>query len=214
VEAQRRGIPLIHISTDYVFDGRKSSPYTEEDAVAPLGAYGRSKFEGEAAVLRACPTALVLRTSWVYSPYGHNFVKNMLRQATSHDHVRVVDDQCGSPTAADDLANAVLDILGQLDRKSIGSRTGVYHLAAQGETTWYGFASAIFAGWAKRGGRQMTSLVAIKSAEYSARACRPANSRLDCAKIEREFGIRLPSWQQSLDMCLDRLLVEARGELC
>ena len=149
VEAQRLGVPLIQISTDYVFDGRKSSPYTEEDAAAPLGVYGRSKLEGEAAVLNACPAALVLRTSWVYSPYGHNFVKTMLRLAETRDHVRVVDDQWGSPTAANDLANAILDILGQLGGEGFGSRAGIYHLAAQGETTWHGFASAIFAGWAR-----------------------------------------------------------------
>ena len=212
VEAQRRGVPLVHLSTDYVFDGRKSSPYTEEDAAAPLGVYGRSKLEGEVAVRKACPTALVLRTSWIYSPYAHNFVKTMLELAETRDDVRVVDDQWGSPTAANDLANAILDIMGQLGGEGFGSRAGIYHLAAQGETTWYGFASAIFAGWAERG-RRVTSLIAITSAEYPAPARRPANSRLDCAKIERQFGIRLPSWQRSLDACLDQLL-EAKRQPC
>jgi dTDP-4-dehydrorhamnose reductase len=212
-EAQRRGVPLVHLSTDYVFDGRKSSPYTEEDAAAPLNVYGRSKLEGELAVRKACPTALVLRTSWIYSPYAHNFVKTMLRLAETNDDVRVVDNQWGSPTAANDLANAILDIIGQLGSEGFGSRAGVYHLAAQGETTWYGFASAIFAGWAKRG-RPVTSLIAIKSAEYSAPARRPANSRLDSAKIERQFGIRLPSWQRSLDSCLDRLLAQVKWRPC
>src|SRR5262245_6408165 len=183
LEAQRRGIPLIHMSTDYVFDGQKSSPYIEEDPVAPLAVYGRSKLEGETVVLKACPAALVLRTSWVYSPFGHNFVKSMLRLAKTRDHVRVVEDQTGSPPAADDLANAVLDILGRLGGEGFGSRAGVYHLAAQGETTWHGFASAIFAGWARRGGSQVKKLIAIKSAEFAACARRPANSRLDCSKI-------------------------------
>ena len=208
VEAQRLGVPLIQISTDYVFDGRKSSPYTEEDAALPFGVYGRSKLEGERAVRNACPAALVLRTSWMYSPYGHNFVRTMLRLAEKRDHVCVVDDQFGSPTSANDLANAILDILAQLGRDGISFRAGVYHLAGQGETTWHGFASAIFAGWAGRA-RRVTRLLPIRSAEYPVAARRPANSRLDCGKIERQFGIRLPPWQRSLDTCLDRLLAEA-----
>src|SRR6476660_9124554 len=130
VEAQRLGLPLIQISTDYVFDGRKSSPYTEEDAALPLGVYGRSKFEGEGVVRNACPAALVLRTSWIYSPYGHNFVKTMLRLSETRDLVRVVDDQWGSPTAANDLANAILDVLSQAGREGFSSHSGVYHLAA------------------------------------------------------------------------------------
>ena len=213
VEAQRLGVPLVQISTDYVFDGRKSTPYTEEDAALPLNVYGRSKLEGEEAVRNACPAALILRTSWIYSPYGHNFVKTMLRLAETRDHVRVVDDQEGSPTAANDLADAILNIVVQLRRGGISSRGGVYHLAAEGATTWYGFASAIFAGWAGRG-RGVTRLVPVRSAEHQAAARRPANSRLDCGKIERQFGIRLPSWQRSLDACLDRLLAEAELQRC
>jgi dTDP-4-dehydrorhamnose reductase len=214
VEAQRRGIPLIHISTDYVFDGRKSSPYIEEDATNPLGVYGRSKLEGEAAVLKTCPGALVLRSSWIYSPYGHNFVKNILRLAKAHGCVRVVDDQSGSPTSASDLADSILDILGRVGREGFGARAGIYHVTAQGETTWHGFASAIFAGWVGRGGSPVTSLIAIKSAEYPTVARRPANSRLDCAKIERQFGIQLPPWQRSLEACLDRLLLKGKRQTC
>jgi dTDP-4-dehydrorhamnose reductase len=210
-QAQRMRVPLIHISTDYVFDGRKSSSYDEADTAAPLGVYGRSKLEGEGAVRTACPAAVVLRTSWIYSPYGRNFVTTMLRLAETQDQVRVVDDQSGAPTAASDLADAILDILGQLDGD--GSRAGLYHLAGQGEATWHVLASAIFAGWARRG-RRVPKLVAIKSAEYSAPAARPANSRLDCAKIEGEFGIRLPPWRLSLDACLDRLSVEAELQQC
>ncbi len=212
-QAQKMGVPLIHISTDYVFDGRKSSSYDETDAAAPLGVYGRSKLEGEGAVRTACPAAVVLRTSWVYSPYGRNFVTTMLRLAETQDQVRVVDDQWGAPTAASDLADAILDILGQVDGDGFGSRAGLYHLAGQGEATWHVLASAIFAGWARRG-RRVPKLVAIKSAEYSAPAPRPANSRLDCAKIEGEFGIRLPPWRRSLDACLDRLSVEAELQRC
>src|SRR5262245_53802910 len=165
LEAQRRGIPLIHMSTDYVFDGQKSSPYTEEDAVAPLAVYGRSKLEGEAVVFKACPAALVLRTSWVYSPFGHNFVKSMLRLAKMHQQIRVVDDQTGSPTSAKDLSNAIIDILVQLGGEGYGSRAGIYHLAAQGNATWYDFASAIFADLTARG-RLVTRVIPIKSTEY------------------------------------------------
>jgi dTDP-4-dehydrorhamnose reductase len=212
VQAQRLGVPLIQISTDYVFDGRKLSPYTEEDAAHPLGVYGRSKLESEEAVRNAYPSALVLRTSWLYSPYGHNFVKTMLRLAETCGPVRVVDDQLGSPTAANDLANAILDILSQLS-DGFSSRAGIYHLTAQGDTTWHGFASAIFAGWARRG-RPVTKLEPIRSAEYPAAAPRPANSRLDCRKIDRQFGIRLPDWQGSLDACLDHLLAKAELQRC
>jgi dTDP-4-dehydrorhamnose reductase len=196
-----------------VFDGRKSSPYTEEDLALPLGIYGRSKLEGEEAVRHACPAALVLRTAWVYSPYGHNFVKMMLRLAETRDYVRVVDDQWGSPTAASDLANAILDILGQVGRGNVSSRAGVYHITAQGETTWHRFAASIIAGRAGRGQR-VPRVIPISSAEYPAAACRPANSMLDCGKIERQFGIKLPPWQQTLDACLNRLLVEAELGRC
>jgi dTDP-4-dehydrorhamnose reductase len=212
-QAERMGVPLIHISTDYVFDGRKSSSYREADATVPLGVYGRSKLAGEGAVCESCPAALVVRTSWVYSPYGRNFVTTMLRLAETQDQVRVVDDQWGTPTAASDLAEAILDILGRLRGEGFGSRAGLYHLAGQGEATWHALASAIFAGWARRG-RRVPTLVAIKSAEYSVPARRPANSRLDCTKIEGAFGIRLPCWRESLDACLDRLSVEAEPQRC
>jgi dTDP-4-dehydrorhamnose reductase len=212
--AHRRGVPFIHISTDYVFDGRKGEPYTENDATAPLNAYGRSKLAGEQAVREACPAALVLRTSWVYSPYGHNFVTTMVRRAATVEEVRVVDDQHGAPTAAGDLAGAILDILQRCSREEIAARAGVHNLAAQGETTWHGLAAAIFAGLSARGGRAVPRLVAISSAEYPTAARRPANSRLDCAAIERRFGIRLPPWRQSLNSCLDQLLAEAEPQRC
>ena len=212
--AQERGVPFIHVSTDYVFDGRKPSPYTEEDAPAPLNVYGRSKLEGEAAVHRAHAAALVLRTSWVYSPYGRNFVTAMLSRAGPEqtENIRVVEDQHGAPTAAADLAGAILDIL-RLDGRDIAARSGIYHLAARGETTWHGLASVVFARLGRAGCR-VPKLVAISSAQYPAAALRPANSRLDCAKIERRFKISLPHWRQSLDRCLDRLLVRAEPQGC
>jgi dTDP-4-dehydrorhamnose reductase len=204
--AAQRGIPFIHASTDYVFDGRKEAPYREEDDPSPLGAYGRSKLAGEAAVRAACPAAVILRTSWVYSPYGQNFVTTMLRLAETRDAVRVVDDQHGAPTAAADLAGAILDLVERLGFGRAGDRgtASVYHLAAAGGTTWHGFAAAIFAGWARRGHR-VPRLEPITTAQYPTPARRPANSRLDCSKIAGAFGLRLPPWETSLERCLDEL---------
>lgn len=202
--AARHRIPFIHVSTDYVFDGRKETPYREEDPPSPLGAYGRSKLEGEAAVRAAWPAAVILRTSWVYSAYGQNFVRTMLRLAETRDVVRVVDDQRGAPTAAADLAGAILDLLTHGAVKGDGEGGGIYHLADAGETTWHGFAAAIFAGWARRGHR-VPRLEPITTAQYPTPAQRPQNSRLDCSKIARAFGVRLPPWQASLERCLDEL---------
>ena len=213
VEARKSSVPFIHISTDYVFDGRKLAAYTEEDPTVPISIYGRSKLEGEEAVRKACPAALVLRTSWIYSTYEHNFVTTMLRLAQTRDDVCVVDDQWGSPTSGNDLANAILDILRRVAPDNFSSQAGVYHLSAQGETNWHGFASAIFASWAKRG-RLVPRLVPIRSEEYPTAASRPANSRLDCGKIKRQFGISLPPWQRSLDACLDRLMAETDLQRC
>jgi dTDP-4-dehydrorhamnose reductase len=203
--AARRGVPFIHISTDYVFDGRKAAPYREDDAPAPLNAYGRSKHAGEDAVRAACPAGLILRTSWLYSPVCHNFMTTMLRLAETRDVVRVVDDQRGAPTAAPDLARAILDLAARMiamNSREAGDAAGIYHLAGAGATTWFGFAAAIFAGWARRG-RRVPALEPITTADYPTPAQRPHNSLLDCSKIERAFGLRLPAWQDSLERCLD-----------
>jgi dTDP-4-dehydrorhamnose reductase len=202
--AARRDVPFIHVSTDYVFDGSKDAPYREDDAPAPLGIYGRSKLEGERAVRETCPAGIILRTSWLYSRFGRNFVTTMLQLAQTREVVRVVDDQHGAPTAARDLARAMLDLTERMTGAGTNDRAGVYHLAAQGETTWHGFAAAIFAGWARRG-RHVPALQPITAAEYKAAARRPKNSRLDCTKIERAFGLRLPAWPASLESCLDDL---------
>ena len=208
--AARLGVPFIHVSTDYVFDGRKGTPYREDDAPSPLGAYGRSKLEGEAAVRTACPDCVILRTSWVYSPFGQNFVATMLRLAATREKVQVVDDQHGAPTAAGDLAVAILDLAAQLTAERSANRTGgLYHLTNAGETTWYGFAGAIFAGWARRGHR-VPALEPITTAQFPTAARRPANSRLDCSKIAGAFGLRLPAWQSSLERCLDELALVSR----
>jgi dTDP-4-dehydrorhamnose reductase len=202
--AARLGVPFIHVSTDYVFDGRKDGAYVEEDTPSPLGVYGRSKLEGEAAVAGAYPAGVILRTSWVYSPFGQNFVTTILRLAATREKVGVVHDQHGAPTAAFDLADGILDLIDRLAAAREDNTGGIYHLAAAGETTWHGFAAAIFAGWARRGHR-VPALEAITTAQYPTAAQRPANSRLDCSKIARVFGLRLAPWQSSLERCLDEL---------
>ncbi len=202
--AARCGVPFIHMSTDYVFDGRKPAPYREEDDPAPLNVYASSKLAGEGAVLAANPRALVLRTSWVYSCYGSNFLRTMLRLCETRDCVRVVDDQCGTPTSAADLAEAILTIADRLRSSNGVSRAGIYHLAGRGVTSWHGFAAAIFAGLARRGLR-VPPLQPIATADYPSPVCRPTNSSLDSSKAERVFGVRLPRWQSSLEICLDQL---------
>src|SRR5262245_19458483 len=147
------GIPFVHLSTDYVFDGSKRAPYVEDDAPAPLSVYGRSKAAGEEAVLERNPAALVVRTSWVYSAHGANFLTTMLKLAKSQDRVPVVADQYGSPTAGAELAHALLAMTQRLHDDPAGIAPGIYHVAGTGEATWHGFAEAIFASWARRGNR-------------------------------------------------------------
>jgi dTDP-4-dehydrorhamnose reductase len=199
-------VPFIHVSTDYVFDGSKEAPYLEDDCAFPLGVYGRSKREGEIGVLDSYPSAAILRTSWVYSPYGHNFVKTMLRLAENCERIQVVDDQYGAPTSAGDLADAILSIIGQIEEEREKKFGGIYHLTAAGKTTWCRFASAIFAGWAARGGK-VPIVEAITTADYPTPVRRPANSQLDCSKAARVFGVRLRPWRQALDSCLDELAI-------
>lgn len=175
----------------------------EDDLPSPLSVYGQSKLQGEFAVRDACADALVIRTSWIFSPAAQNFVKTMLRLAETRESVGVVNDQLGSPTAAQDLAATILAILGECVQNP-PSRAGLYHFACAGETTWYGFAEAIYAGWAKRGHR-VPRLNPITTVGYPTLARRPANSRLDCSKIQRAFGIQRRPWQKSLDFCLDAL---------
>ena len=201
--AARQGVPFVHVSTDYVFDGRKSAPYDEEDLPAPLSVYGRSKLEGEIAVREQNPTALILRTSGVYSAYGQNFVRTMLRLAETQEAVRVVNDQRAAPTFAPDLAKAMLAIVRQVIGHSAPG--GMYHLAGSGAAAWSDFAAAIFAGSARRGNR-VPKLLPIPASAFAAAAVRPANSVLDCHKVEQAFGVRLPLWQASLETCLDRIM--------
>jgi dTDP-4-dehydrorhamnose reductase len=202
--AHLREIPFIHISTDYVFDGRKRAPYLEDDVPAPLSVYGRSKLEGETAVRMICPQAVIVRTSWIYSPYGHNFLRTMVGLSATKPAVSVVDDQHGAPTSALDLAAGIMSIVQQLKSGGAGDTGGVHHLTAQGETTWHGFAAEIFAGLSRRG-HPVPELQAITTADYPTAARRPEYSCLDSSKAERVFGVRLGPWRESADMCLSVL---------
>ena len=194
---EARDIPLIHISTDYVFDGTKSSPYMETDAVSPLGVYGHSKASGEDIVRRFNPRHAIVRTSWVYGADGANFLKTMLRLAVERDEVGVVGDQYGAPTHADDLALALLDMAVQLHNVPDQNRWGTYHLAGSGQTTWHDFAAQIFQHVAASGGKT-PRLNRIATSDYPTPAKRPAYSVLDQSKIEAAFGIRMPDWRDSL----------------
>jgi dTDP-4-dehydrorhamnose reductase len=203
--ARDLGVPVIYLSTDYVFDGTKTSAYVEEDSVAPANAYGASKLAGEQAVSAATEDHVILRTAWVYGLYGRNFVRTMLTLAERRNEVSVVDDQHGCPTYAPDIAVAIIGIARSLLKNPLDPRLrGTFHLAGSGETTWAGFASAIFAFLTTKELRRPT-LTAIASADYPTPARRPANSRLNCAKLARVYGIALPSWSDSLGICLDRL---------
>lgn len=204
------GIPLIHVSTDFVFDGAKGAPYAEDDAPNPAGIYGASKLAGEAAVLAVCPRAIVLRTSWVYAATGKNFVLTMLALAKTRDHLRVVADQRGCPTAADDLADVILGIADIIARDGWQDRfAGVYHAAGAGETTWHGLASAAIARAGAFGHPQPKLIEAIATAEYPTPARRPADSRLDCSKLARVFGLALPPWDAALDRTIARVFAPA-----
>ncbi len=191
------GIPLLHISTDYVFDGTKGAPYVESDAPNPSGVYGATKLAGEQAVLAACPRALVLRTAWVYGSRGKNFVLTMLNAAKRTDRLRVVADQIGTPSSADDLAEAILALADRLADAWQDEWAGVYHMAGSGWTSWYGLATAVFEEAAARGLPHAT-VDAITTADWPTPARRPADSRLDCAKLDHVFGLRLPHWRDAV----------------
>lgn len=199
--AAELGVPFIQISTDYVFDGRKPVPYGEHDTTGPLNVYGRSKLEGEGAVRAAHEGALILRTSWVYSPFGSNFLKTMLRAGRDRATLTVVDDQIGNPTSALDLAAAILKIAPQLQ----GEPGGLFHLAGEGSTSWHGLARLIFAESRGRGGPAPT-VEAIATCDYATAAARPANSRLDCSAFAARFGFRLRDWKEAAPEIVARCL--------
>jgi dTDP-4-dehydrorhamnose reductase len=195
----RAGGRMLHVSTDYVFDGLHDRPYREADATVPKSIYGRSKLAGEQAVLAALPGAIVLRTAWVYGVRGRNFVKTMLRLAATGQALRVVDDQKGTPTAAADIAQAIA-ALASCDTR------GVFHFTAAGETSWYGFAVAILEEARRIGFRIRTqSIVPISTAEYPVAAARPAYSVLDTEKIQPCLDRPVPAWRDSLRTMLGEL---------
>jgi dTDP-4-dehydrorhamnose reductase len=207
---KEHGIPLIHISTDYVFDGTKEGAYVEEDPVAPIGVYGRSKEAGEGEVRELLENRVIVRTAWLYGVHGQNFVKTMLRLGRERETLRVVVDQWGCPTYAADLADAVLEIAGLYVSGSKVS-WGTYHYCGAGETSWHGFAEAIFELARKHERLKVKEVVPITTAEYPTPARRPANSVLDCSKMERNFGIRPRPWKESLAKMIDRLYKEDAG---
>ena len=192
-----RGIPFLHVSTDYVFDGTGDAPWTETDPVAPQNAYGRTKLAGEQAVRAAGGNSLILRTSWVFSAHGSNFVKTMLRLAGTRDQLSVVGDQMGGPTPADAIAQTLVTCA----RAMIGGRTGgLYHYSGAPVTSWAGFARETLA----RAGKAVT-VADIPTSAWPTPATRPLNSRLDCSRLKADFGIDQPSWQDGLDRVLKDL---------
>lgn len=198
--AAKRGVPFLHISTDYVFDGAKDAPWIEEDPPAPLGAYGRSKLAGERAVAAAGDKHVILRTAWVHSGHGQNFVRSMLRAGASRPQLTVVDDQIGGPTSAADIAAALVTIA----RAFAAGRgvTGIFHYCGAPATSWCGFAREILgrADWMRT-----PEIVPIRTEDWPTPAARPANSVLDCARIESGYGIRQPDWRISLGPILAEL---------
>ena len=206
--AQRLGVPLIHLSTDYVFDGSKDSPYVEEDPAGPTTIYGRSKLAGEQAVLADCPNSAVLRTAWVYSPFGSNFVKTMLRLATDRDEMAVVADQRGNPTNALDIADGILRIASNLRGSGDAALRGLFHMTAAGDASWAEFAEFVFSASAEVGG-PVAKVRHIVTADYPTPARRPAHSRLDSSKLARTHEVVLPDWHASVKEVVSRLVRSA-----
>jgi dTDP-4-dehydrorhamnose reductase len=208
-EAARLGVPLVHYSTDYVFDGTKGAPYTEEDPVAPLGAYGEGKLAGDEAVGRAGGPHLVFRTSWVYAARGRNFLRTMLRLARERDELRVVSDQTGVPTPARLVAEVTAQVLAR--HATTGgfalpaAASGVYNVAARGATTWHAFATAILAADPRRAEQRCRTVVPITTADFPTPARRPAFSVLDPSKLERTFGLRMPEWREGLALVMEEV---------
>lgn len=198
------GARLIHLSTDYVFDGTAPDPYGPDAPTNPLGIYGRSKLEGENRIREEAPHHVIVRTAWVYSPFGRNFVKTMMELAHKHEEVRVVSDQVGNPSSARDLADGIIAILRQWAAGIPAAGGETYHLAGSGEASWWTLASHIFEE-CLRLGLPAAKAVPITTAQWPTRARRPANSRLDCAKFARDFGFVMPDWRGAVADTVDRL---------
>jgi len=197
----RHAARLVHYSTDYVFDGRGTRPYREDDPTVPLGVYGASKLAGEDAVRASGALHMIFRTAWVYAAHSHNFLRTMLRVGGERDVLRVVADQVGTPTPASLIADVTANAL-----RHPSAPAGTWHLTADGQTTWHGFAEAIFAGAVRRGLLPRAPMVEpITTADYPTPAARPAYSVLDTRKLRETFGISLPAWQDGLGGVLDEL---------
>lgn len=206
--AAKLAVPLIHLSTDYVFNGAKTAPYVECDPTGPTGVYGASKLAGEGAVLAEHVDSAILRTAWVYSPFGHNFVKTMFGLARGQEEVSVVADQRGNPTSALDIADAVLAVAANMRQDREPHRRGIFHLVGSGEASWAEFAEQIFACSESLGGPS-ARVRPIRTTDYPTAAKRPKNSRLDTQLIEQAHGIRLPNWRDSLRIVVAGLIRSA-----
>ena len=215
-EAKDIGAVVVHYSTDYIFDGTKAIPYVESDPANPLNVYGRSKLAGEMALSASGAAYFTFRTSWVYGATGNNFVRSMLRLAREREHLRIVADQHGGPTWSFELARLTADVIGQMERlaeqkacslsEAVLPLSGVYHATGYGETTWYGFAAQAIAELQKHEpGTKLASVEPIPTSEYPTPAKRPLNSMLDCSKLARSFGSRMPDWRDSLSLVVAEL---------
>ena len=205
-EAKAAGSILIHYSTDYVFDGLKSERYVETDPMSPVNVYGKTKAEGEEAIRNSGCRHLIFRTSWVFSHRGSNFLLTMLRLARERDQLRIVNDQIGAPTSSESLARATVEVLQNVrDAQFTESLFGTYHMTASGETSWFGFASEIFRQASTQLAFKIPQLQQITTAEYLTPAKRPLNSRLSCEKLNHNFGVGLPSWQDCLTSVMAKL---------
>lgn len=203
-------VPLLHLSTDYVFDGLLDRPYREDDPARPIGAYGRSKLLGEHKIQALHPNHAILRTTWVYSPFGTNFVRTMLRLGETRTEVGVVADQIGNPSSALDIADGLLAIAERLVSDPSPDLRGTFHMTGAGEAAWADFAEVVF-GEAEKRGRPPVKVSRLTTAEYPTRARRPANSRLDNSKLHSVYGLALPPWQDSVAHCVARLLAPQEG---
>jgi dTDP-4-dehydrorhamnose reductase len=199
---------LIHYSTDYVFDGSGVRPWLETDATGPLSLYGQTKLDGELAIAASGCRHVILRTSWVYAAVGRNFLHTILRLGREREQLKIVDDQIGAPTSAEAITDATLAVISRLDaRGDSGEASGVYHLTCAGETSWCGFARAIFARFAAR--QKAPEVLPIPTEAYPTPARRPKNSRLNCDKFAAEFGFRMPAWENALDEVAAAMLAES-----
>ena len=203
--AAKLGAPVVHLSTDYVFDGLLARPYHEDDLTGPVGAYGRSKLAGERAVAVGNPDHAILLTAWIFSPFGKNFVRTMLQLAATREEISVVADQQGAPTSAHDIADGVIRVARNLKADLAPRLRGIFHLTAQGDATWAEFAEAIFV-LSRQAGGPFARVKPVPTSAYPTLARRPPNSRLDNSKIAREHGVVLPHWHEALAVCMARLV--------